>query len=1253
MGMRKGMFFTIDAIIASMILVIAILIVANTNITENPNTDINYYAKDIINVLSELTMGEIEGSIITALENDGNLTEKDLNTSVLDFISILWAEGKEDASANLSSYVMKQLLPEEYDYGLWVEGDILTFEQRVNQSNLVSYRKFVSGIEEGQSLRGYLSKVYFTSIENKRTNAYIYFGGFIGEGNISSILTLPENFTISTIIMELDIGNDFNLTINGNNAGSYDKGSNGGGYMQADIWDISTYKGFLKEGDNIFKINFDNRSNNYIGGGYIKVTYDTNYKGSIDRTYSGGNIIKKIMIPGINGIMNIYDSVNIPGTLNHITLHTDFYSNYTTYVTLGNTTLLRNTTDGNHSITLTSTEIEALLNNNSVTYEDLSNSTIPFRIGLEDVTYIGITGATDTVLVTDLSGSMWWYSNAIKNMTNGSFTHTSYQKKDEFTIASIDTKNLVTDTNADWSSGTRYNVTVSSDTVRLIQNGSYGEALDQYDYWYNDYTTVYGNYVRSQIFTPSIDGNLTEVHLAVMRYGNAPDFVVEIRDVSGGYPGTTVLGSTQRGDIDTGYYADYTFSFATPVTLNAGTQYAILFKTYGNGGTDKKYYRVLRETWNTYADGYYCYSNNNEGSWTALSYDAYFSTYMQTQEYNANGEITIQKDAGEIVSWVSAQVNSTEFSGTSVSVSYRTSNDSLIWSSWSSAISSLPDGRYLEKKISLFSDGSNTPIVDSVEVMMTNETNRTVYDSFDVVMQFTGNTYTSNNARMRLLSPSGQWYGDGLGGGGNYMEVSYERTNYMRILEGAYEEGTWEVYLKTTNGKEVEYTLVEQYPDERIAVAREADILFVNTLSENDKNRVGLVGYDDDERNYDSLTYENNSLISRIESTSYDPNGGTCICCGINRARNLLPSNGSRYIVVMSDGDANYICDDFDDYTGKKDYDGGPTSAVQSAEYACSQNITVYSVGFGMSITENGTETLKSIACNESLYYNAQNSEQLYSVLHNISQQILEISYTKQSVTIEGSIDYAELYPTSYIEINYTPQVYGTDFGEIFISTNTDSFGNTVSNTSFMIPEDVELVDLKVSSYSAESWTTNVTVENSQGKKDIFHLAKYSDYFQEMGDPYIISVQVSDIMRNEENIFTVHTGISIENTSSGSEDNRIFYTFVVKNFAESPQVGDLARGCEWELEYTDGSKSTIKVPSNYAGIDICYYKNATYNDNDSIDLAAYALFSQLDLNGDGTVVVRIDDNNLVAEHSVIDNVPSMWGPSMSEVRIWR
>lgn len=76
------------------------------------------------------------------------------------------------------------------------------------------------------------------------------------------------------------------------------------------------------------------------------------------------------------------------------------------------------------------------------------------------------------------------------------------------------------------------------------------------------------------------------------------------------------------------------------------------------------------------------------------------------------------------------------------------------------------------------------------------------------------------------------------------------------------------------------------------------------------------------------------------------------------------------------------------------------------------------------------------------------------------------------------------------------------------------------------------------------------------------------------------------------------------------------------------------------------------MPSSYNGTDECYFQNSSFPQT-SANQGAFELFQQYDFDGDGLLSVAIDQGSVTAESVTVSNVPTLWGPSIVEVRVWR
>jgi len=84
-----------------------------------------------------------------------------------------------------------------------------------------------------------------------------------------------------------------------------------------------------------------------------------------------------------------------------------------------------------------------------------------------------------------------------------------------------------------------------------------------------------------QTFRAGITGNLTKLQVGLgLASGTSGTITVEIRNLSGANPGTTVLATSTAGPVtNVGTAAVYTVTFATPAAVVSGTSYSIVLRT--------------------------------------------------------------------------------------------------------------------------------------------------------------------------------------------------------------------------------------------------------------------------------------------------------------------------------------------------------------------------------------------------------------------------------------------------------------------------------------------------------------------------------------------------------------------------------------------------------------------------------------------------------------------------------------------------
>ncbi|MGV8150652.1 MAG: vWA domain-containing protein [Candidatus Woesearchaeota archaeon] len=466
----------------------------------------------------------------------------------------------------------------------------------------------------------------------------------------------------------------------------------------------------------------------------------------------------------------------------------------------------------------------------------------------------------------------------------------------------------------------------------------------------------------------------------------------------------------------------------------------------------------------------------------------------------------------------------------------------------------------------------------------------------------------------------------------------------------------------------------------RISLAKCLDKEFINIIMNYSGNRMWLVDFSENANFYYSPSTAN--LINRINTYSDAPSGGTCIACAVNMAYNLLNnySNSTRdkYVIVMSDGIPTYCtgryfsggswrcnetsvgttnvfnpssCDGSSADCNNNDCIGPSRNAIFAGNRTrLNLNATIHSIGFGPFASCNmATQTLGTIAyAGNGSFFASQNGSELQNIYRTLAEEITSVSQSSQTILISGSITTSTLYGDSYIELNYTPQASGLGANEIEITTNSGHF-NTC-NITYTFPSGPRIIDAKIGSYSGEHWTDTVIVNGIT----IFNLSIYGSEYTSFGDPYFVHIPINTLVSGPNNIY-IRTADSPTNFTGCSKNTSIIYTMSINSTTSRSSVLSQSIGCNWYIEFEDGTYSNNSIPGSYSGTNTCEYSpNAIiYKDYDAYDVSVFSILEQLDFDGNGKVDINLNTEDLEVIVTTVESVPYLWGPSIVEMRVWR
>ncbi len=434
---KKGYFFSLDALIALLLIIGVVLFIKPSQ------TQVSYDSRvheDLLSVLSDLQIGEINNSYVKQLIANGDI--KKLNQSVLEQIGEFYASSNPLAN-QLAQNILDSLALRD-NTGLYFNDVLIASTGNTSFSNaltVLTSRQIISGIINGSSATGFSSRAFLTA-ENKIE--YFYFGGYIGDGNITAEI---EGEVISANI-EGVFSRDFDLYINDIYASSHSPISN----VPYKI-DLNSNLSMFAIGKNTVEFKSTN-GNLYIAGGYLKAVY--NDVSNLSSYY-------KKKFPGIKGLINIYDSIYVPGTLNSMEVFLHYNSSFDIFMTIGNKSIYSGNSSGaNLSVTIDNPTLSSILD-----YSSMNEKNIPIRLGIENVSGLGKDIKVDVISVTDLSGSMGGQKitdakNANIELINGILNfsgnnvglegYRTWAEKSDFHALSNNSASLINEVNT-WNAG--------------------------------------------------------------------------------------------------------------------------------------------------------------------------------------------------------------------------------------------------------------------------------------------------------------------------------------------------------------------------------------------------------------------------------------------------------------------------------------------------------------------------------------------------------------------------------------------------------------------------------------------------------------------------------------------------------------------------------------------------------------------------------------------------------------------------------
>ncbi|MBN2422445.1 VWA domain-containing protein [Candidatus Woesearchaeota archaeon] len=1259
---KKGIFFTIDGIFATLLILFGLILVFSNFIEQDESTaQINYLSKDLVNSLANIKITEVDDSFVKKLISDGNITN--LNNSVIVQIGEFYVLNKTELALNLSKILTEKLIPDKFGFQILVNDEtILVNDSKSGRmDDLISYRRMVSGFEKFKPLRGATSRVFLEGINEKTYYSYLYFGGFVGQGNITGYIDdIPSNVDIINMYFESDSGGNFELYINEIKCnGTYYPGT---GEMTADSWDITLCNSSVVPGErNNFTVMFKGDiGNSYIGGGFIRITYMTSQmqQESFFDSY-------RYQFPEIRGIINIYSSFYVPGILDSMNVYLHFFANTsgnstnTLYLTIGNATVvsIENLT-GENNVTLTDINLTPY-----ISYSELTSKTVPIRIGFENVSFGYIyEGNADVALITDVSGSMDWRmsSNDGGTARNCNDPDLNLSTTSRLSVAKCLDKEFAEDIinitgnevgliSYDTSTNTGETVYPTTDLNSLYQ--TIGNASPETGYSADGWTCICCgiNSARDILVndisaTTLISSGSSWLYNDDYLDGDIPQdpsgnnwYDITYSNESDWSTGNAILGATNSY-----VYSPYVDTEITSDLLG-DTSYVNLWENNGDvsGAPNDFSSGVLNSTGNTYGisgdnDGWDW--DNQDGS-GPFGYDddiEYMNiTVLGSEEmmtlrcnYYWGGNICTDNDcsgAYGILVNITQDMYDLILAGGIATVSFyyewadgpgnKFEIDDQVWTKvrWTSSISGT---HFLGNQL----DGSHGEGDADFEIATADNPDNQYFGYYAqeitnwiespglYYLELGGKVLADNNDEV------GRWYFDNI-----QIEISNAMDYYY-----------FRKHFTIADLNSVKKGVLNVLSDDKAIIYLNGEIIDID--------------YEEHEAEYW------NSRGKNIEG-SYFRLGDNVIAAELFNSEDaakfdmeLIGLNESRdkAMMVMTDGQANLQC--AEQGTGSSSQDAIQAACDAREDYG----IIVYAVGYSDEAQES---TLQGIAdCGDGIYRKSDNLSELQDFYEDVASQIISASRHSQIIEVEGEGDIAAsiLYGDSYVDLDFTPITDPPEFGEISVIVEESDFDNCTFNVT--IPQGIRITNAKITSYSSEHWTDELIVNGIE----VYNLSFYNDDYTTLGDPFIVNIP-SSILNLGDNTFSIRTGDSYENFTGCSLNNTFIYNALLKSSVSYSDVLEKAVGCTWFIEFENGGDTTVNVPPSYNGTKNCFYSAALidYDQNDTYDDAMFRLLDNLDLDDDGQIFVDLEEQHFVIGAISVGKIPYPWGPAITEVRVWK
>lgn len=371
MKRKKGVFFSMDVLIAVSIIFVSILVVYP--VLKHPYHE-SFVQSDLMVVLSTLKIGEINNSYVNNnLISNGKIN--DLNKSIIEQLGEFYVSNitlaKELANEILFSFNTSE------NIGIWYDDDMLASKNKTsfeNAKNSNAERQIISGIEKGKSTEGFVSKAWLKKINSKKNTLFIkgdlmcggwkltYYGYYCSTTPVNATykFNIPANTTIisGTWLAEPSWTPQYTkLYLNGNKI------------FQGNInyYRIQNITSYLIAGNNTAVLEGS------IGGEDGASHFVIDYESTDMATYQQQKIFPFNKV-ATKSVLHYEKSLFVPTQISIMNLSINASMNTTLNFRIGNQTIFIGSKNPvNNRVEFSNSEIQSALTSQGISYSNLNN----------------------------------------------------------------------------------------------------------------------------------------------------------------------------------------------------------------------------------------------------------------------------------------------------------------------------------------------------------------------------------------------------------------------------------------------------------------------------------------------------------------------------------------------------------------------------------------------------------------------------------------------------------------------------------------------------------------------------------------------------------------------------------------------------------------------------------------------------------------------------------------------------------------